>query len=231
MDGPGARAAAAALRADALVDLSREASDEAVLAALAACGEASDLAPGGRGPEALALCLAAGRGDACAVERLLRAGADADAAPCFGGMTALMFAARSAHPQALELLLLRPDVCLHATTREGATALSLCRGEATRRMLAHAIADRSGDGGRYALLQACCLGHGCSLRALLAAKVDPNHADERGRSALAVAALRRHVEACEVLLAYGADPRGVSALQAAPDATIQTVLRLYHGAP
>lgn len=206
-NGISPSADAAALRhcvVDELVSLSQTAGDEAVLAALLASGEHLERSETFRNE--LALCLAAGRGDAATMDQLLREGAEINCAPSFGGMTPLMFAAYFGHLGILELLMLQPSLNLNGTTSMGQTALSLCRDEASRRLLAHTAAVRSGDGGRQALLQAACLGHVCTLRRLLEAGTDPNHQDDRGRSALLISAVRRHTEACEVLLAHGADP-------------------------
>mmetsp|Transcript_103594 Transcript_103594/g.322827 ORF Transcript_103594/g.322827 Transcript_103594/m.322827 type:complete len:253 (+) Transcript_103594:10-768(+) len=217
--------------ADELVALSALEGDEAVLAVLAgghgglpATGAAAALRA------ELALCLAAGRGDAAAVASLLQAGCEVNCAPSFGGMTPLMFASRSGQLQALELLLLQPGVMLNGTTSTGHTALSLCRDDSTRLLVAHAMLARSGDGGRGAVLQAACLGHAGSLRSLLAAAADPNMADDRGRSALLVAALRRQLEACEVLLAHGAEPGPAGApgsVWVHADERLRTVLLLH----
>lgn len=215
---------------EGLVMLSQSAGDEAVFSALLASGESLDP----RRPEVaaeLSLCLAAGRGDLQVVHQLLRSGVEANCSPSFGGMTPLMFAARFGHLATVEVLLQHPGVQLYSMTNAGHTALSLCQEEVTRRMLAHSIATRSGDGGRYALLQAACFGHTLVLRALLEAEVDPNQQDEMGRSALLIAALRKHLEACEVLLAFGAAPgpkvsQGASAWRI-PDAKLQMVLQFY----
>ncbi|CAE8621123.1 unnamed protein product, partial [Polarella glacialis] len=217
---------------DYLVELSAQSGDEAVFNALLAIGEL--LGCSGRAESdvrrEVALCLAAGRGDSATVEELLRSGIEVNCAPSFGGMTPLMLAARFGHVGLAELLLQQPGIALNATTIGGQTAVSLCRDQETGAFLAHAIACRSEDGGRYALLQAACLGHGSVLRALLEAQVDPNHRDDKGRSALFIAAARRHLEACETLLAHGADPAagcGTADVWTVADDKLRTVLQLY----
>jgi len=215
---------------DELVALSHMAGDEAVLSTLMESGERLDLTRCEFRAE-LALCLAAGRGDIAAVERLLRSGAEVNCAPSFGGMTPMMFAARSGHLGVLEMLLLQPGISLHATTSGGQTALSLCRDVATRRLAAHAVAERSGDGGRSALVQAACLGHVTVLRALLDAGVDPDHRDEKGRTVLLIGALRHHLEVCELLLSRGADPHKADIsgrdVWAAADERLRIALQFY----
>mmetsp|Transcript_82294 Transcript_82294/g.145885 ORF Transcript_82294/g.145885 Transcript_82294/m.145885 type:complete len:290 (-) Transcript_82294:86-955(-) len=215
---------------DDLVELSRVLGDEAVLNALLASGERLDTRREELGFE-LALCLAAGRGDMSTVEQALSSGVEVNAAPSFGGMTPLMFAARFGNLQIMEVLLFQSGLALHSTTSEGQTALSLCRDNATRRLAAHAIVARSGDGGRYALVQAACLGHAAVLRCLLDVQVDPNQRDEKGRTALFIGAVRHQLEVCEALLAGGADPHlvdanGLSTWQVA-DEKLRTALQFY----
>lgn len=228
--GNGTSPCKAAPIVDDLVELSRVLGDEAVFYALQSAGEHLDTRRSELGFE-LALCLAAGRGDMPTVERALSSGVEVNAAPSFGGMTPLMFAARFGNMQILEVLLLQSGIALHSTTSEGQTALSLCRDNSTRRLAAHAIVARSGDGGRYSMVQAACLGHAAVLRCLLDIQADPNHRDEKGRTALFIGAVRHQLEVCEVLLAGGADPHlvdssGLSTWDVA-DEKLRTVLQFY----
>eukprot|EP00747_Dinoflagellata_sp_TGD_P186342 gnl/TRDRNA2_/TRDRNA2_43332_c0_seq1.p1 gnl/TRDRNA2_/TRDRNA2_43332_c0~~gnl/TRDRNA2_/TRDRNA2_43332_c0_seq1.p1 ORF type:complete len:260 (-),score=37.00 gnl/TRDRNA2_/TRDRNA2_43332_c0_seq1:71-850(-) len=213
-----------------LVALSGVAGDEAVLNVLVESGEQLDRARANVCRE-LSLCLAAGRGDVAAVEQSLREGTEANCTPSFGGMTPLMFASSFGHLPVLETLLLQPGLALHVTTNDGQTALSLCRDTNVRRLVAHSIVERSGDAGRYALVQAACLGHPNVAQALLASTVHPDQRDERGRTALQIAALRNHPHVCELLLAHGADPNlrdmNGHTVWNVRNAKVQTALLLY----
>jgi len=222
---------------DALVALSLSDGDEAVVNMLVATGELVDTRDSNLRSE-VALCLASSRGDVGLATEILRSGVEVNCAPSFGGMTPLMFATRFEHLGVLETLLQHPCISLHATSNEGQTALSLCRGVATRRLAAHAMIERSGDCGRYIFVQAACLGHVSALQSLLDAKVEPDQCDERGRTALLVGALRHHSDVCELLLARGADPTrtdisGMSACSAAAGGShekLRTMLQLYAAA-
>eukprot|EP00929_Paragymnodinium_shiwhaense_P035407 TRINITY_DN19111_c0_g1_i1.p1 TRINITY_DN19111_c0_g1~~TRINITY_DN19111_c0_g1_i1.p1 ORF type:complete len:246 (+),score=26.32 TRINITY_DN19111_c0_g1_i1:230-967(+) len=206
-----------------------DAGDEAVLTLLAASGEQlySSRAGHGCGDDARAevsLCLAAGRGDLQAVDRLLQMGIDPNCAPSFQGMTPCMFAARFGHFRLLEMLL---DLGVRTTsvTSSGATALSLCRSAALMQTLARH--ELQCDGGRVALLQAVCLGHAPTvLQALLDVHVHPDQHDSHGRTALQISVQRVHLTLTELLLARGANPMSVRGLAAANPA-LHTLLEIY----
>mmetsp|Transcript_11253 Transcript_11253/g.25195 ORF Transcript_11253/g.25195 Transcript_11253/m.25195 type:complete len:240 (+) Transcript_11253:81-800(+) len=218
-----------------LVQLSAEVNIDGILGVLVDLGEQFDVT---RGPELLkkdlGLCLAAGRGDLNEVASSIRDGAEVNCSPSFGGMTPLMFASSFGHLHIADFLLAQRGIAVHATTATGETALSLCSSSSFRHGLVHAIVEKCGDTGRYATIQAACLGHASVLQCLLKLQVDPNVRDDCGRPVLLVGALRRNLDVCELLLSHRADPTladpcGRHAWSVA-DESLWTVLQLYTAA-
>lgn len=155
-----------------------------------------------------ALMVAAGRGDADAVQRLLRAGADVNARNPNGG-TALMYAAVNGDPETLQRLL-----------DHGAKV------------------NLAGVNGWTALMVAAAKGHAPAARLLLKAGADPGAADIFQWTPLMRAAYEGRTGVVRVLLDYrgaavnAVDDKGATALHHAAAQGEKAICRLLlaHGA-
>ncbi|KAF8537641.1 ankyrin repeat-containing domain protein [Trichophaea hybrida] len=166
----------------------------------------------GRAP----LTYSAGNGHLKAVERLLAANADVNAAASIYGPTALQAAAGGGHLEIVErLLAANADV---NAANKGRTALQAAAGgghlEIVERLLAaNADVNAVNKEGRTALQAAAGGGHLEIVERLLAANADVNAAAAgyKGRTALQAAAGGGHLEIVERLLAANADVNAAAA--------------------
>ena len=156
------------------------------------------------------LALACTNGSLAMVERLLGAGADANAADEHGA-TALMFAARTGKLDVIDALLgAGAEVGVHDAAH-GQTALmwAAAAGHApAQRQLIEAGADvqARSAGGYTPLLFAVRENHEQSVRLLLDRQADANAAAVDGTTALVVAVVHGNWPLAHLLLDHGADP-------------------------
>jgi ankyrin repeat protein len=153
---------------------------------------------------------AAMQGDLPALQRLLRAKADVNAAQK-DGSTALHWAVYRRDMEALDLLLrsgARPNVA----NRAGATPLAMAALDGSpalidRLLKAGADAKALGPNGETTIMFAARNGRPEAVKLLIEAGADVNAREPvRGTTALMWAVEQKHPEAVEVLLAAGADP-------------------------
>jgi uncharacterized protein len=190
------------------------------------------------------LSLACTNGSAGMIGKLLAAGENANAIVSEAGDTALMLAARTGKPDAVELLL-QHGAEVNKTNAQGQTALMWAAAEknaaAVQVLIGHK-ADVNAKthvapppkpldtifsapfpvGGMTALIFAARQNDLNSVRALLGAGADINESAADGTSAILVAVLNGHYELANFLLEHGADPnapdaKGRGALYAAVD--------------
>ncbi len=149
-------------------------------------------------------------GDLPAVQRLLRAKADVDAAQK-DGSTALHWAVYRRDLEALDLLL-RAGAKPNVVNRTGATPLAMAALDGSpavidRLLKAGADAKAVGPNGETTVMYAARNGRPDALKLLIEAGADVNAREPvRGTTALMWAVEQKHPEAVEVLLAAGADP-------------------------
>ncbi len=149
-------------------------------------------------------------GDLPAVQRLLRAKADVDAAQK-DGSTALHWAVYRRDLEALDLLL-RAGAKPNVVNRTGATPLAMAALDGSpavidRLLKAGADAKAVGPNGETTVMYAARNGRPEALKLLIEAGADVNAREPvRGTTALMWAVEQKHPEAVEVLLAAGADP-------------------------
>jgi uncharacterized protein len=199
------------------------------------------------------LMLAATNGSASMIERLVKAGANVNAA-LPEGQTVLMTAARTGRPEALKALIAHgADVNAHEAWL-GETALMWAaaedHGDAVKVLLA-AGADPNAQstptafkrkvggqtilprGGFTALMYAARGGAVDSVRALADGHADLNRGDPDGVTALILSIINAHYDVAALLLECGADPKvadstGMTPLYAAVD---MNTLQFMHGRP
>jgi ankyrin repeat protein len=153
---------------------------------------------------------AAMKGDLPALQRLLRAKADVNAAQK-DGSTALHWAVHRRDLEALDLLL-RSGAQPNVANRAGATPLAMAALDGSpalidRLLKAGADAKALGPNGETTIMFAARNGRAEALKLLIEAGADVNAREPvRGTTALMWAVEQKHPEAVEVLLAAGADP-------------------------
>ena len=193
--------------------------------------------------DATALHRAAHAGDAAVVARLLRAGADADAATR-RGVTPLALASARGHAAVVETLL-GSGADPNRTSPQGETPLMVAARTgvvdsvtALLRYGAGAGVDaREGWRGQTALMWAAAEGHAEVVAPLVAAGADVNTRSDEGFTPLAFAVRAGHADTVEALVQAGADvdlalPDGTSPLHLAViNAQYDVALQLLeHGA-
>ncbi len=176
---------------------SAKAGDLTAVRSLLSRGAAVD-APDRRGMTPL--MWAAARGSTEVVKQLLESGAAVDRRAA-DGSTALMLAAANGFTDIVRALVLRGADVIAARGGRTARQVALERGHADAAMLleqAEALGRR--------LLQAATEGHDMVIRQVLAMGAPFNVADERGMTALMIAARNGDLGILQALLSRGADP-------------------------